>query len=128
MTEFVIHPEQPYGVEMHMADDVFIKEMHIPKAGTYIPQHSHVYGHTSMLALGSIRVWKDGVFHGDFKAPAGLFIEAGTKHTFLSLVDETIVYCIHNTSRADLIEVLEEHHLVGEPSCLGQPQPAPQRP
>jgi hypothetical protein len=49
---------------------------------------------------------------GDFKAPAGILIRAGVKHIFLSLVDETIVYCIHNLSRSDAVEVLAEHHLV----------------
>jgi quercetin dioxygenase-like cupin family protein len=104
--------EQPYGVELHMADDVFVKQMAIPRKGTYVPQHSHVYGHTSMLAKGSIRVWKDGVLDRDYAAPTGLFIEAGVKHTFLSLEDDTVVYCIHNLSRSEVIQVLEENGLV----------------
>lgn len=104
--------EQPPVVEIHMADDVFIKQMLIAKADTFIPQHSHVYDHTSMLAVGSVRVWEDGVLRGDFTAPTGLLIKAGIKHTFQALVDNTVVYCIHNTSRSDVVEVLEEHHLV----------------
>ena len=106
--------QQPYGVEYHMADGVSIKQMHIPLAGTYVPQHAHSYGHTSMLASGSIRVWQDGELRGDYTAPTGLFIEAGTKHRFLSLVPDTIVYCVHNTSRAPgIIQVSEEHHIKG---------------
>lgn len=107
--------DQPPVVEIHMADDIFIKQMLITKAGTYIPQHSHAYDHTSMLAVGSVRVWVDGIIKGDFKAPTGILIEKGTKHTFLSLEDNTIVYCIHNLMRSDAVEVLEEHHLVGGP-------------
>jgi quercetin dioxygenase-like cupin family protein len=112
-TFFELAAEQPYGVEFYTADGVGIKEMHIPKAGTYVPQHSHVYGHTSLLALGSVRVWQDDRLIGDFEAPKGIFIPAGVKHKFLSLVDETIVYCIHNTSRTGKIEVQDEHHIVG---------------
>lgn len=114
MTEFVRAEEQPYGVEIRMADDVFIKQMAIPKAGTYVPQHSHAYDHTSMLAVGSVRVWEDEVLKGDFTAPTGLFIRAGTKHCFLSLEDNTVVYCIHNVSRGDLVEILEENHILGD--------------
>lgn len=106
--------EQPPNVEIHMADDIFIKQIYIAKAGTYIPQHSHKYAHTSMLATGSMRAWKDGVLVGDLTAPTGILIEAGTKHTFLSLVDNTTIYCIHNLSRSDVIEVLEEHQIVGD--------------
>lgn len=105
--------EQPHGVEIFTADGVFIKQMAIPKAGTMVPQHSHVFDHTSMLARGSVRVWKDGVLDGDVVAPAGIFIAAGIKHAFLALEDETIIYCIHNISRIGNVEIAEEHQLKG---------------
>lgn len=111
-SDLVVLDEQPPVVEIHMAGDVFIKQILIAKAGTYIPQHSHAYDHTSMLAVGSVRVWKDGVCGGDLHAPTGILIEAGTKHTFLSLVDGAVLYCIHNTARSGLVEILEEHQLV----------------
>lgn len=106
--------EQPYGVEIHTADGVFIKQMVIPKSGTIIPQHSHRWDHTSMLAKGSVFVWKDGVLDKQYTAPAGIFIKAGVKHTFQSLDDDTIIYCIHNLHGEDAVKVLEEHDLLGE--------------
>lgn len=114
MMDYVRAPEQPYGVEIKMSDDVFIKQMAIPRAGTIVPQHSHAYDHTSMLAVGSIRVWEDDVLRGDFHAPTGLLIRAGTKHRFESLVDNTVVYCIHNVSRTGDVDIHDEHHLVRE--------------
>ncbi len=104
---------QPYGTEIYTSDGVFIKEIRIPRVHSYIPQHSHDYDHTSLLAVGSIRVWKDGVLDRDYKAPAGIFIEAGVKHTFLTLADDTIVYCIHNVSRNGQVSIAEEHQIVG---------------
>lgn len=104
--------DQPFGVEIHVVDDVFVKQMHVPKAGTYIPQHSHVYDHLSMLAVGKVRVWADGVEMGEFSAPHGITIKAGVKHTFLTMADDTIIYCIHNAARADVAAVFEEHQLV----------------
>lgn len=111
-SQYALLPEadQPQcNFEFHGEDDVFIKQMHTPKRGTIIPQHSHKYDHTSMLAQGSVKVWADGKYLGKFVAPSGITIKAGIKHEFLTLEDDTIIYCIHNVSRTGDIEVLEEH-------------------
>ena len=104
-------PQPPDDVNF-TADGVFIKQMAIAKAFTIIPQHSHVYDHMSMLAAGSVKVWKDGEFHGEFKAPAGIFIENNVKHTFQSQEDNTVIYCVHRL-HSDTIEIAEEHQLQG---------------
>lgn len=105
-------PEQPYEVDISIADDIFVKQVHVPKAGTYLPQHSHKFDHTSLIAAGSVRVWTDGICMGVFEAPKPIFIAAGKKHLFCTMKDNTVIYCIHNVSRGE-IEVSEEHHLVG---------------
>jgi quercetin dioxygenase-like cupin family protein len=111
MMDYEIAPEQPYGVEIKMADGIFVKQMAIPRAGTIIPQHSHKYDHLSMLARGSVRVWRDGADKGVFHAPTGITIPAGCKHTFRSLEDNTVLYCVHRIDRADEVEILEEHQI-----------------
>lgn len=113
--EFDCEPieQPPDDVEIHIADDVFVKQMLIKRAGTLIPQHSHKYEHLSMLATGSVRVWKDDQLLGDFVAPTGIMIAAHAKHMFLSLEPDTIVYCIHNVTRADAIEVEQENTVLG---------------
>lgn len=105
--------EQPYGVEIRMADGIFIKQITVPLAMTLIPQHAHTYDHTSMIAVGTFRVWKDGALVGDVSAPTGLLIAAGIKHAFLSLTAGATLYCIHNVSRTGEMEIQEEHQLVG---------------
>lgn len=105
--------QPPDDVEVHIVDDVFVKQMRIAKAGTFIPQHSHKYDHLSMLALGRVHVWADGADLGEFEAPRGIVIKAGVKHLFQSLADDTIIYCIHNAARPDVAAILEEHQLVG---------------
>lgn len=116
---------QPFGIEIFTADGVFIKEMRIPKARTLVPQHSHAYDHTSMLARGSIRMWRDGAYCGEKVAPCGIFIAAGVKHSFLSLEDDTIIYCVHNLHGSEAVEVVEEHEIVGGLSYLGALQQQP---
>lgn len=101
------------GTDLIIADDIFIKPMRLDKAGIYVPQHSHKFDHASMVAVGSIRVWCDDVLVGDFVAPQSIIIEAGTKHTFLSL-EPSLVYCIHNISRLNHVEINDEHTHVSD--------------
>ncbi|WOF74131.1 hypothetical protein QMT40_001778 [Parvibaculaceae bacterium PLY_AMNH_Bact1] len=105
--------EQPIRLDFTTADGVAIVSMDIPKRNTLVPQHAHEYDHTSMLARGSVKAWKDGDLLGEFVAPCSIFIEANEKHAFLSLEDNTLIYCIHNTSRSGVIDIKEEHNLEG---------------
>jgi len=102
---------QPVGVDFALPDGVFIKQYLIPECGCYVPQHSHKYDHTTMLAVGAIRVWCDGVLVGDFDAPMPIMIGAGTKHLFQTLAANTLIYCIHNISRTGEVEIIEEHQI-----------------
>jgi quercetin dioxygenase-like cupin family protein len=104
--------QPPEGIEFR-ANNVFVKQMFIAKRDTLIPQHAHVYDHLSMLATGSVRVWKDGVLDRDYDAPAGIFIAAGIKHTFQSLEDRTIIYCVHAVAGDGDVEIAEEHQFEG---------------
>lgn len=106
------HPDQPTATEIKIADNLFVKQYVVLKADTWLPQHSHTYSHVSMIATGAVRVWADGKPLGEFRAPSGVVIEAGVKHTFLTLEDNTTIYCIHDISRTGEVEVAEEHHLV----------------
>jgi uncharacterized RmlC-like cupin family protein len=101
-------------VEFTIQDGIFIKQLLLASKGTFVPQHSHKYEHASMLASGSIRVWQDDELKGDFKAPIPISIPAGCKHTFMSLEDNTVVYCIHRTDRFDDVEIKEHHETVRE--------------
>lgn len=115
--EHVAAEHQPYGIDMRTVDDVHIRQIVVPKEGSLMPQHSHVHPHTTMVVKGAVRVWENGELTGDFIAPTGILIKAGVKHTFLTLEDDVILYCIHNVSRTGEIEVAEEHQIVGEKLC-----------
>ncbi len=110
--------DQPPEVEFTLEDGVFVKQMYLAEAGSVVPQHSHEYAHTSMLAVGSVRVWCDEQLLGDFKAPRPITIKAHAKHTFLSLEPGTLIYCIHNVARTGEVEVAA-HHQIGDLQCHG---------
>lgn len=103
----------PVQVTVSEADGVHVAQIHIPAEGTYVPQHSHVYDHTTMLAVGKVRIWVEGDLVGDFEAPRAIKIPAEKKHTFLSLTDGVVFYCIHNISRTGQVQELEQHQLPG---------------
>lgn len=102
---------QPDSVEFKGADGVLVKSMVCKVAGTVVPQHAHAYDHLSMLAIGAIKVWKDEKYLGTYHAPAGIEIEAGAKHRFETVTDYTIIYCIHNVSRTDEVDIADRHAL-----------------
>jgi hypothetical protein len=87
---------------------VFVKWHRVPLSGTMLPQHSHTYAHVSVIAGGSVTVWEEGDLKGTYHAPASLVIPAGKKHSFLTLVDDTIILCVHRSDFA----VLEEHQII----------------
>ena len=101
-TKCGIPPTQTYT-----SDGLTIVELTLAKAGTKMAQHSHVYEHLSFLARGAVRVHVPGSEDRDFKAPFGITIQANVKHQFTALADDTILLCIHNTSRSGGIETAE---------------------
>lgn len=87
--------KQPDSVEFHTADGVFIKQTHIRNHSTILPQHAHTHDHTTAVAAGSVFLWKDGKLDRQYAAPSMILIRAGVWHTFMTLEDDTVLYCIH---------------------------------
>lgn len=114
MTMMKLTEQPPDDIAIAIADGVFVKAMKVAKAGTYIPQHAHAYEHSSIVALGAVRVWRDDELLGDFQALSAILIPARAKHTFLALEDGTVVFCVHNIERAGRVEIAEEHQLAGD--------------
>lgn len=106
--------EQPLQTDLYFDDKFMVKQIVVQKAQTYVPQHVHPFDHTSMLALGSVRVWTGEGVSGssmDYKAPIGIPIKAGIPHTFLTLEDNTILYCINILDEHGEVPILREHQL-----------------
>lgn len=106
-----IRPEELYGVEIYTVDNVYLRQIKVPLPAM-LPQHSHHYEHLTMLVKGSVNLW-DGIRLQRYDAPAGITIKAGIKHSFITLVPDVELWCIHNIMRKEIVEVLEEHHFVG---------------
>jgi len=114
MTEYQRLAVQPVQLDFTTVDGVFVKQMVVRKAGTFIPQHSHCYDHSTLIATGRVSIWIDGEPTGNYSAPYMLVIKRGTKHLFETLEDNTTLYCIHNLSHSGAVEVMEQHELTGD--------------
>jgi hypothetical protein len=106
--------EQPISSDTLISDGVFAKPFRVAKAHTFLPQHSHVYDHVSVIVRGAVRLWCDGELLGDHAAPTGILIKAGVKHLFETLEDDTIILCVHDIGTAESVEIAEENNLLGE--------------
>lgn len=104
-----------YEVDFHTCDGMFIKQIRVPKSGTLIPQHSHKWDHSTLLAAGSVVLWspdESGVRRPKlFRAPAVIFIPAKQWHEFQIMEDDTVLYCLHNLKGEEVVQVLQEHQL-----------------
>ena len=100
-------------VPHHFIDDICIKVFTAKKAGTFMGQHAHAYDHGHLVAHGEVRVFLDGKFAGDFKAGEMIMIEKGKKHVLLSLEDNTVGACIHNT-HGEVDAVIAERSVFGD--------------
>jgi hypothetical protein len=85
----------------HFIDDICTKVFIAKKAGTFMGQHDHAYDHGHLVAHGEVRLFVDGKFAGDFGVGEMILIEKFKKHVLLSLEDNTVGACIHNTHGED---------------------------
>lgn len=104
--------DQALQADIFEAEGLFVKQITVPKAGSYVPQHAHQLSHLTLLAVGSINVWQDGVWDGRYDAPTALHIKAGVKHLFQTLTDGVTLYCVHSLATPEALKVLAEHDLL----------------
>lgn len=115
--DFVAAAEQPIETDLTITADLFVKSYCIQKTGSFVPQHVHEFDHVSTIAYGGVKVWEDGNYRGERHAPVSFIIKAGVQHTFETLVDNTVLLCIHRLDEDGDVKILREHQLVEQPSC-----------
>lgn len=73
---------------------ICVRSIFLERAGSFIGQHSHEYGHTTFVANGSVAMWLNGEDQGDFHAPTLIPVAAGAEHTYQSLTNNVMLACI----------------------------------
>lgn len=69
--------------------------------GTTIPQHVHGESHATLVGCGKARLYVDDRFKQDISAGEVVLIEAGKKHLFESLEDNTRLTCLWTVEAAE---------------------------
>ncbi len=105
--------DPPIGVELYADDWLFCKLMGPLAAGTVVPQHAHEYDHVTLLLVGALDMWIDGVPHGVQRAPKAIAIKAGAKHLFRALHDGSLAACVHNLRGDGYPAVRARHDITG---------------
>jgi len=105
------HP-QPDETDIKLSAGIFIKQMRCSKAGTLIPQHAHEFDHVSVVARGAVRVMRENVGTvAEFMAPNSILIPAGEKHLFLTLLDDTVILCVHDADSLEDVGIVARNDL-----------------
>lgn len=121
MTKLRIYPiadaARPVETMIFEAEGLYVKQIAAPKAGTIMGQHAHQLSHLTMVARGAVRVRRGHLAEtksdegDDHHAPDGIFIPAGELHSFETLADDTVLYCIHALGTPEALKIMAEHGL-----------------
>jgi quercetin dioxygenase-like cupin family protein len=85
----------------HDVAGLYFRSVLLIEAGTVIPQHVHDHDHATYVGAGSVRLWVDREWKGDFVAGTPVEIPGGKQHLFMSLEANTRLCCVHHTDSAE---------------------------
>lgn len=110
--------ERPNEIMIFEADDLYVKQIVVPHRGTLLGQHAHQLSHLSLLARGAVRLRRGHLASAvmvegqEYHAPIGIHIPAGELHSFETLTDDVLLYCIHALGSPEALKVLAQHGLI----------------
>jgi hypothetical protein len=80
--------------ELGYFGNIWVRQNHLPIAGTVAPGHTHEFDHVSLLCKGKVRVTIPGFEPKEFTAPTFIVIKKEYEHQFEALEDDTVWYCV----------------------------------
>jgi hypothetical protein len=93
---------------LDVIDDISTRVIYLRYKDFIVPQHVHAYAHHTLLAHGSVRLFKDKHWWADYNAPKLITIESNVEHWFQSLEEDTVICCIHNTHGLEEADIVRE--------------------
>jgi hypothetical protein len=79
---------------------VWVKLMFFENAGDSSFGHTHVFDHTTILSVGSVRVISENETK-EYVAPCLIVIPKNVKHQIVALQDGTVASCVHALRKGD---------------------------
>lgn len=86
----------PDYVEFAEVDGIWARAYTLEKRHQVASQHVHEHDHITLLASGSVALWRNGEQVSKHIAPALITVPAGDKHAFVALTDNVVLCCLHN--------------------------------
>lgn len=92
-------PNETFHVEqfeelLETEGGVCVRVIMLKEIGYMVPQHSHEFGHTTLIAHGAAALFIDDKHIKDLVAPALWYVKPDTKHVYQALMENTILACI----------------------------------
>lgn len=97
-------PNQPETAFWHVGN-VFVKQIVLEEKGHATVGHSHKWDHLTLCAKGRVLFCVQGGERVEVNEGQSLNIVAGKHHLIQALVDNCVLYCIHDTRGMDLDEL-----------------------
>lgn len=79
---------------------IYFRSVFLPFKGMIGEQHAHDVSHPTLCGSGKARLYVDGRFQEDVEAGGIVGIEAGKKHFFEALEDNTRLTCVFDAEKA----------------------------
>lgn len=95
------------------ADNVWVRMMHLLKAGDQIEGHRHTFDHITLLARGSVKMEHDNGSK-EYKAPFLIITPKGIAHKFTALEDKCLLCCIHAIRDGDDVDDIAPQTITAE--------------
>jgi quercetin dioxygenase-like cupin family protein len=73
---------------------ICVRVTKLEKVGYMVPQHSHEFGHTTLIASGAVAFFLEGQYVKDLVAPAIQYVEPNKQHVYQALMDNSVLACI----------------------------------
>jgi hypothetical protein len=100
-------------VKIGCVSNLYSRMMHFKNTGDVELSHAHTFDHLTLLATGSVKCVTDDK-ETIFKAPHMIFIQKDRTHSFTSLEDNTVAYCIHPMRIGERIEDIIDPSMIPE--------------
>ncbi len=104
-------------ISIGCVSNIYVRQMHFVNAGDVEFGHSHCFDHLSLLAKGKVLCIVNDK-ETEFCAPAMIFIKKDTMHEFVSLENDSLIYCIHAIRNGDSVEDIIDPNSIPEGSSI----------
>lgn len=81
-------------------DGIYFRSIFLPFRGDCGEQHVHDESHPTYCGSGRARLYVEGTFRMDVEAGHAVKVEAGKKHFFEALEDNTRLTCVWDAEKA----------------------------